>query len=58
MSENDLDSAEAVALAGLRTAENISRMMFQALEAQQARQQAHLNETAEAIAKILNPEKD
>ncbi|WP_420328123.1 hypothetical protein [Mameliella sp.] len=58
MSENDHNSAEAVALAGLRTAENISRMMFEAVEAQQVHQQAQLQETAAAIAKILAPGQD
>ncbi len=58
MSDNELKSAETVALASLRTAENISRMMFEAVEAQQARQQVQIRETAEAIALILKPETD
>ncbi|SMX27110.1 hypothetical protein TRP8649_01212 [Pelagimonas phthalicica] len=58
MSDFDMKSAQAVALASLQTAENISKMMLDAVADQQERQQKHLSETVDLIQSLLNPKSD
>lgn len=57
MTDDIAKSAEAVALASLRTSENISKMLLDSVAQQQERQHRHMQETAEIIARLLTPQR-
>ncbi|WP_425071909.1 hypothetical protein [Sagittula sp. S175] len=56
MTDDIAKSAEAVALASLRTSENISKMLLDSVAQQQERQHRHMQETAEIVARLLTPQ--
>ncbi len=53
MSDPIIDTTEAVAKACLKTARKAAKDMYDAVERQQERQQAHLAETAKLIESLL-----
>ena len=58
MSEFDMKSAQDVALATLKTAENVSKMLLDAVADQQVRQQKHMCETVQMIETLLKTKTD